>query len=163
MSMSFPYLNNQMVFYVKADSGIKAAEDLAGKSVAVQNGSYAEELLNGDFADMAATFSEVLGYDDIAAEYYKRGNNYKVLLDKETRFMRPMDSKGNYKEPFDPLAWDEDYTESAAWQATFAVPHDLAGLAECMGGNDKLLEQLMPSLPRRAWVMWATAALKSTR
>ena len=64
MAMSFPYLNNQMVFYVKADSGIKAAEDLAGKSVAVQNGSYAEELLNGDFADMAATFSEVLGYDE---------------------------------------------------------------------------------------------------
>ena len=64
MAMSFPYLNNQMIFYVKADSGIDTVEKLAGKSVAVQNGSYAEELLNGDFADLAATFTEVLGYDE---------------------------------------------------------------------------------------------------
>ena len=64
MAMTFPYLNNQMIFYVKADSGIAAVEDLAGKTVAVQNGSYAEDLLNGDFADLAATFTEVLGYDE---------------------------------------------------------------------------------------------------
>lgn len=64
MSMTFPYLNNQMIFYVKADSGIATVEDLAGKTVAVQNGSYAEDLLNGDFADLAATFTEVLGYEE---------------------------------------------------------------------------------------------------
>ena len=58
MAMTFPYLNNQMVFYVKADSGIATLEDLAGKTIAVQNGSYAEELLNGDFAELAATFTE---------------------------------------------------------------------------------------------------------
>ena len=43
--MTFPYLNNQMIFYTRADAGIDSLEDLAGKSVAVQNGSYAEELL----------------------------------------------------------------------------------------------------------------------
>ena len=35
----------------------------AGKVVAVQNGSYAEELLADD-ADLTATFADVLGYDD---------------------------------------------------------------------------------------------------
>ena len=64
MAMTFPYLNNQMVFYVKADSGLDTVEKLAGKTIAVQNGSYAEELLGGDFADLAATFDEVLGYDE---------------------------------------------------------------------------------------------------
>lgn len=65
MAMTFPYLNNQMIFYVKADSGIATLEDLAGKVVAVQNGSYAEELLNGDYADLAATFDgAILGYDE---------------------------------------------------------------------------------------------------
>ena len=66
MAMTFPYLNNQMVFYVKTDSGIAAIEDLAGKVVAVQNGSYAEDLLNGDFADLTATFADAsyLGYDE---------------------------------------------------------------------------------------------------
>ena len=62
--MTFPYLNNQMIFYVKADSGIATLDDLAGKTIAVQNGSYAEELLNGDFAELAGTFTEVLGYDE---------------------------------------------------------------------------------------------------
>ena len=66
MAMTWPYLNNQMVFYVKKDSGIASVEDLAGKVVAVQNGSYAEDLLNGDFVDLAMTFadSSYLGYDE---------------------------------------------------------------------------------------------------
>ncbi len=65
MTMSFPYLNNQMVFYVKADSGIETLEDLNGKVVAVQNGSYAEELLTGEYADLALTFDgDILGYDE---------------------------------------------------------------------------------------------------
>ena len=63
MAMTFPYLNNQMIFYAKEGSGIASLEDLAGKVVAVQNGSYAEELLEDD-ADLTATFADVLGYDD---------------------------------------------------------------------------------------------------
>ena len=65
MAMTWPYLNNQMIFYVKADSGIATLDDLAGKVVAVQNGSYAEELLNGDYANLAETFEgDILGYDE---------------------------------------------------------------------------------------------------
>ena len=50
--------------------------------------------------------------------------------------------KAPYVPTGDGLTWDEDYTESSAWQATFAVPHDLKGLAQCMGGDDQLLRQL---------------------
>ena len=64
MAMSFPYLNNRMVFYTQTGAGVVTTDDLAGKKVAVQNGSYAEELLNGDYAGLAATFDEVLGFDD---------------------------------------------------------------------------------------------------
>lgn len=65
MAMSFAYLNNQMVFYTKADAGIDALEDLAGKSVGVQNGSAAEEIIDDEAnADLKASFSEVLGYDE---------------------------------------------------------------------------------------------------
>ena len=56
LAMTFPYLNNQMIFYTRADAGIDSLEALAGKSVAVQNGSYAEELLSGDYADLARDF-----------------------------------------------------------------------------------------------------------
>ena len=83
MAMTWPYLNNQMVFYVKADSGIDTLEALAGKTVAVQNGSYAEELLGGDFADLAATFTEVLGYDEYltALMDLQNGGCDAVLID----------------------------------------------------------------------------------
>lgn len=65
MAMTFAYLNNQMVFYTKADSAIASVADLAGKKVAVQNGSYAEEILNDPAnADLKASLDEVLGYDE---------------------------------------------------------------------------------------------------
>ena len=84
MAMTFPYLNNQMIFYVKADSGIDNVEKLAGKSVAVQNGSYAEELLNGEYADLAATFDgDLLGYDEYltALMDLQQGGCDAVLVD----------------------------------------------------------------------------------
>ena len=83
MAMTFPYLNNQMIFYTRADAGIDSLEDLAGKSVAVQNGSYAEELLGGDYADLAATFSEVLGFDEYltALMDLQNGGCDAVLMD----------------------------------------------------------------------------------
>ena len=58
-------------------------EALAGKSVAVQNGSYAEELLSGDYADLAATFSEVLGFDEYltALMDLQNGGCDAVLMD----------------------------------------------------------------------------------
>ncbi|MDD3335469.1 MAG: amino acid ABC transporter substrate-binding protein [Eubacteriales bacterium] len=65
MAMSFAYLNNQMVFYTKADAAVASAADLAGKKIAVQNGSYAEEILADEAnAELTASFDEVLGYDD---------------------------------------------------------------------------------------------------
>ncbi len=83
MAMTWPYLNNQMVFYVKADSGIDTLEALAGKTVAVQNGSYAEELLNGDYADLAATMDSVIGYDEYltALMDLQQGGCDAVLVD----------------------------------------------------------------------------------
>jgi len=85
MAMTWPYLNNQMVFYVKADSGIASVEDLAGKVVAVQNGSYAEDLLNGDYAELTATFADAsyLGYDEYltALMDLQQGGCDAVLVD----------------------------------------------------------------------------------
>lgn len=83
MSMTFPYLNNQMIFYTKTDAGIATLDDLKGKKVAVQNGSYAEELLGGDYAELAATFQEVLGFDEYltALMDLQNGGCDAVLMD----------------------------------------------------------------------------------
>lgn len=45
MLMSEPYMENEMVFVVNEDSEIKTLDDLKGKSIAVQNGSTAQEIL----------------------------------------------------------------------------------------------------------------------
>lgn len=105
-----------------------------------QSVNLTQDFAFGDYC--IAKVAQVLGKTELAEEYFARSKYYKALLDPETRFMRPKNTDGSFKEPFDPLAWDNDYTESSAWQATFAVPHDLKGLAECMGGDDKLLQQL---------------------
>lgn len=46
MLMSDAYMKNEMVFVVNGSSDIKSQADLAGKNVAVQNGSTAQEILN---------------------------------------------------------------------------------------------------------------------
>ena len=61
--ISAPYYDNTQVFLVKEDSGITTSADVAGKVVAVQLGTSGEALLNGDLADMAATFDSIVTCD----------------------------------------------------------------------------------------------------
>ncbi|MCR5522944.1 MAG: GH92 family glycosyl hydrolase [Clostridia bacterium] len=84
----------------------------------------------------------MLGKEDIKKEYLKRSLNYKNIFDKETGFMRARDSKGNFRPGFSPTGWGRDYTEGSAWQNSFAVPHDIEGLAELYGGKEKLAEKI---------------------
>ena len=58
--ISAPYYDNTQVLLVKEGSGIESSADLAGKLVAVQLGTSGEALLNGDLADLAATFGELI-------------------------------------------------------------------------------------------------------
>ena len=55
MLMSEPYMQNEMVFVVNESSDIKTLDDLNGKTVAVQNGSTAQQILND--SDVGATIT----------------------------------------------------------------------------------------------------------
>lgn len=94
-----------------------------------------------------AHVARAAGAGDEADVLFKRSKNYSNLYDKETGFIRPRLENGQWAEPFAPnemghsKKW-RDFTESNAWQATFAVQHDPKGLANLMGGRDKLLEKL---------------------
>lgn len=82
-----------------------------------------------------------LGKTETAERYYGYARNYKNLFDPATGFMRGKDENGNFRdEEFDPYAWGRDYTEGSAWQSSFAVYHDIAGLNELYGG--KLAEKI---------------------
>ncbi len=108
-----------------------------------------EDFAYGDWC--IARVAEVLGKTDIAREYDKRSENYKNLFDHTSGFMRGKDVYGNMAEDFDPCTWGGEYTEGSAWQNSFAVPHDVRGLAELHGGKDALiakLDELFATPPR---------------
>lgn len=89
-----------------------------------------------------AEIAKILGRDDVEETYRRRALNYKNLFDYETGFMRARGFSGMFKPDFVPEGWGGDYTEGSAWQNSFAVPHDIEGLAELYGGKDKLIEKI---------------------
>lgn len=64
-SFSEPYMLNGQVIVTRADSDINSLEDLAGKNVVTQVDSAALDVLEGDRADLAATFASL----DTIADY----------------------------------------------------------------------------------------------
>ncbi len=62
-TLSAPYYDNTQVLVVKGDSGFASSADLAGKAVAVQLGTSGEALLQGDLADLAESFGNVVTCD----------------------------------------------------------------------------------------------------
>ena len=89
-----------------------------------------------------AEIAKILGKTDTESKYRKRALNYRNLFDKETGFMRAKNKKGEFRPDFTPFGWGRDYTEGSAWQTSFAVPHDIEGLAELYGGREKLIEKI---------------------
>ena len=58
-TFSEPYMLNGQVVVVRADSGIASLDDLAGKTVITQVDSAALDVLEGDQAELAATFASL--------------------------------------------------------------------------------------------------------
>ena len=103
------------------------------------------EYCYNDFA--IAHVAKKLGKSDDAAMLTKRSTNYKNYFDPATRFMRPKLDNGTFTAPFDPIDMghsDEyrDYTESNAWQTTFGIQHDPAGLIALFGGREPFITKL---------------------
>lgn len=90
----------------------------------------------------AGTLAQLLGKDRDAELLLAFATNYKNVFDRATGFMRPKDKSGKWREPFRPDEEYEDYVETDAWQATFGVPHDVAGLIELFGGDEEFIAKL---------------------
>lgn len=78
-------------------------------------------------------------------KYAKFAEGYKTYFDPSTRFMRGLDSKGEWRTPFSPRASthrNDDYCEGTAWQWTWFVPHQVDGLVALMGGREGFISKL---------------------
>ena len=100
-----------------------------------------------------AQMAKVLNKDGDNKMLIKRAANYRNIYDSSSGWMRGRTLDGNWIEPFDPLVYEGDYkdplgsgfVEATAAAATWFVPHDLAGLAELMGGKDIAARRLNQS------------------
>ena len=96
----------------------------------------------------AAQFAKALGKTEDYDFFMKRAGYYKNLFDPDTKLMRPKDSKGLWKTPFNTFVLSHastsggDYTEGNAWQYTWHVQHDVNGLIGLMGDPDYFTAKL---------------------
>lgn len=68
--------------------------------------------------------------------------NYKNLFDSRIGFMRGRDENGKWTPNFDPNEWGGPFTEGNAWHYLWSVFHDINGLIDLLGGNEKFVSKL---------------------
>ncbi|WP_297088791.1 GH92 family glycosyl hydrolase [uncultured Draconibacterium sp.] len=80
-----------------------------------------------------AQMAKQLGKKEDFEKLMNQANYWKNIFDQETKFIRPKLPDGEFIKDFDPLkAWD-GFQEGNAYQFTWFIPHDPAGLINKMG------------------------------
>lgn len=97
-------------------------------------------IADGAIANAAAS----MGKKDVEKEFEGRSHSYRNYFDPETNFMRGKNSDGSWRTPFNPSfsSRDNDYCEGNAWQYTWLVPQDIAGLKDLFGGKEAMMTHL---------------------
>ncbi len=90
----------------------------------------------------AARLADALGHEEDARRFLRRSLHYRHLYDSRTDFLRGRNADGSWPEPFREFAWTHDYVEGGPWQHTWSAPHDTAGLAALMGGEEAMVAKL---------------------
>jgi predicted alpha-1,2-mannosidase len=85
-----------------------------------------------------------MGKADVASAFEKRAGNWRNTFDPKTGFLRARLSNGKFREPFDPSAsgYGTDYTEGNAWQYSWYVPQDIAGLIAAHGSDERFVARI---------------------
>jgi predicted alpha-1,2-mannosidase len=151
--------------YMKGIKGINADEALAAMVASADYGPYgglehykklgyvpidlepeaASKTVEYAFDDWTiARMAEKMGRKDVAARFYLRAQNYRNVFDTKTGFVRARKSSGEFREPFNPVQsnFGSDYTEGSAWQYSWYMPHDNAGLVGMLGGDAGLQSKI---------------------
>ncbi len=91
-----------------------------------------------------ARMARAMGHTGIADRFARRAAYWRNTFDTKTGFVRARKSDGSFRAPFDPTAinYGSDYTEGNAWQYSWFVPQDIAGLIGAMGGDAKTIAKL---------------------
>ncbi len=88
-------------------------------------------------AQMAKGMGDTKTYEKLI----KQAGYYENIFDTETKFIRPKLESGEFIKNFDPMRGWDGFQEGNAFQFTWYVPHDVAGLISLIG-KDKFNERL---------------------
>ncbi|MEU3508273.1 lectin [Streptomyces longwoodensis] len=99
-------------------------------------------LLEYSAQDMATSaFAGALGRTTTQSQFANRAQDWKNVFNPTSGFMQPKLTNGSWRSGFSPTSGDQ-FVEGTSWQYTGAVPHNIRGLADAMGGNSKLAAYL---------------------
>ncbi|WP_329034767.1 GH92 family glycosyl hydrolase [Streptomyces sp. NBC_00178] len=92
-----------------------------------------------DFA--TAAFAGALGDTTTRDQFANRAQDWRNVFNPASGFMQPKLADGAWRPGFSPTSSDQ-FVEGTSWQYTGAVPHNVRGLADAMGGNAKMAAYL---------------------
>ncbi|OCF43056.1 hypothetical protein I317_03150 [Kwoniella heveanensis CBS 569] len=84
----------------------------------------------------ASIVASLVGAREDAETLYQRSKNYKNLWNERTGHMEARNEDGSFAGP------DQGWTEGDHWAYSLDVMHDVPGLIELMGGQDKFINFL---------------------
>lgn len=109
-----------------------------GTSVTLEN-AY-EDWVIYNLLNKAEVSSE---YKDLKEIYRQRALNFKKVFSPETGFAQARYEDGSWKTPANLLSTsNEGFIEGNSWNYSFYVPHDVNGLIQMMGGEEKFVHNL---------------------
>lgn len=96
-----------------------------------------------------ALMADIKGNKNVSEMYQKRALNYKNIFEVSTQQFRGRDSRGKWRDPFDPMAATSpmnnpgDYTEANAWQYFWTpAQYDTDGVIELLQGKKNFTAKL---------------------
>ncbi|MBE6414647.1 MAG: glycoside hydrolase family 92 protein [Verrucomicrobiaceae bacterium] len=115
--------------YVPNDIGVKES---ASRTIEYSYADYCAYLLG----------KSLKKEDSLVNAFKKNSLNYRNVFDKSHNLMVGRDSNGNFNPNFNKFSWGGDFTEGNSLHYSFAIMHDVQGLANLMGGTKKFEEAL---------------------
>jgi predicted alpha-1,2-mannosidase len=90
-----------------------------------------------------AMFAGAIGNGKEYVLFSARSRNFEKLFDPSTGFIRPKNSDGSWKTPFDPLSTHgQGFIEGNAWNYSLYIPHDIPAMIRLMGGEKRFIAHL---------------------
>jgi alpha-1,2-mannosidase, putative len=89
-----------------------------------------------------AQLAKELGNDEVYKRYLPKTKNYKNLWSNDKMLFMPKDDKGEWVDIDPKMQGQSYYNENNGYTYKWCVQHDIPGLIELMGGQDKFEQEL---------------------